>query len=191
MSRAEKKDAKQRKRTLQKQRGRQILHLDRKNTDTTHDESANHAIDKKQTTEKTRKRTVKETKSEEQKRKTKKSVLDNLAERILNDKEAKDPKPKPEESFDISREVELIREIKDIQEELGILSNLLKQQETVVVSFTRIIQEAKAASIATGVTNALDATVSASSSLSTAIKRRIAYVKEIEGNTDRPYRHVR
>ena len=106
----------------------------------------------------------------------------------------KSPKPKPEEEFDISHEIELMREIKDIQEELNILRNLFNQQEVVLKSFTHIVEEAKSTSTPSpgdSSSKNVNATVPTVPTLANAIKRHIAYVDQIESNTHRPYHHVR
>ncbi|RDW72868.1 hypothetical protein BP6252_06775 [Coleophoma cylindrospora] len=47
---------------------------------------------------------------------------------------------KDEDIFDISREIELLKEVKDIRDELNILSTLFGQQSTVIKSFYSAIQ---------------------------------------------------
>ncbi|RDW87897.1 hypothetical protein BP5796_03591 [Coleophoma crateriformis] len=47
---------------------------------------------------------------------------------------------KDEDIFDISREIELLKEVKDIRDELNILSTLFRQQSTVIKSFYSAIQ---------------------------------------------------
>lgn len=95
------------------------------------------------------------------------------------------PKKKPEELFDISREVELIQEVKDIQEELNILGNLYNQQKLVLGTFERLIGEARAAAEGTGAKPTAN-----EPTMWHAIQRHIDFVKEIEGRTALPYRHV-
>lgn len=94
-----------------------------------------------------------------------------------------------EESFDIMHEVGLLREIKDIRDELNILSNLFAQQKFVLGPFTRVITNGRrAAAVSTGET--VDNS-SSRPSLVDAIEKQIAYVEQMDANAGRVYRHVR
>ncbi|KAF9873836.1 hypothetical protein CkaCkLH20_08570 [Colletotrichum karsti] len=107
-----------------------------------------------------------------------------------NSKTSLDPKKvhREEESFDISHEVELLREIKDIRDELNMLSNLFGQQKLILEPFTHIIAEARqSAAVSAG-----DATDKSSSkpSLVGAVERHIAYVEQMDDSAGRLYRHL-
>jgi len=135
-----------------------------------------------------KKENVKKKKKEE-----KKSLMNLLEEasrlRKLKQKRPKIVSKKPEDSFDISREVDLMIEIKDIRDELNILNNLFDQQRQVLEPFTRFVAKTPPANNADDGPNA-NTTARTTPSLLGAIKRQIEYVNRMNVDADRPYQRV-
>jgi hypothetical protein len=88
-----------------------------------------------------------------------------------------------EDIFDISREIELLKEIKDIRDELNILRNLFDQQKRVLESFCPAIE--------TGQKNIGLPVPKERSSLMDAIQRHIDLVASMDEDAKRPYEAVR
>ncbi|KAJ3958269.1 hypothetical protein N0V92_005146 [Colletotrichum tropicale] len=93
------------------------------------------------------------------------------------------------ESFDISHEVELLREIKDIRDELNILGNLFGQQRLVLEPFVRAIKYGREMSTRKQESDTSDS--GSKPSLVAAVDRHITYIDGMDTNARRVYRHVR
>ncbi len=88
-----------------------------------------------------------------------------------------------EDIFDISREIELLKEIKDIRDELNILRNLFDQQKRVLESFCPAIETGQ---------GKIGLPVSKErSSLMDAIQRHVDLVASLDESAKRPYKAVR
>jgi len=140
--------------------------------------------EKKETRERQKMEKREKKKEEAKKKSTQDKVLDAFTKHLSGKSEAKVPKQEPEELFDISREIELIREVKDIQEELNILGNLFHQQKLVLEPFVALINEAKPFA------ESQNTTVRTAPALAKALDRHIDYVDKIEASTVRPYRYL-
>ncbi|KAK1671862.1 hypothetical protein BDP55DRAFT_675020 [Colletotrichum godetiae] len=136
------------------------------------------------TSKEIQKRWRKEHEDAKTEKKKKGEILNELA-RLLSKRTASKPPRKVEDSFDISHEVELLREIKDIRDELNILGNLFSQQKLVLETFTRIVEARRR----DGQVPAADIT-HPEPSLSHAVQRHIAYVESLDKNAERVYRHL-
>lgn len=133
----------------------------------------------------------------EERKKTVKTVIweNNTTDEHGNDVTQSQPdKPsskitrRDDDSFDITHEVELLREIKDIRDELDILRNLFSQQQLVLKPFARIMREARQKdTITSGDTANIP---NPQLGLMAAIDRHVAYVSILDINAERLYRHV-
>jgi hypothetical protein len=128
------------------------------------------------------------------KKEKKKSLMSLVVEagrlREQKKKRSKIVSKQPEDSFDISREVDLMIEIKDIRDELNILSNLFDQQKSVLESFTRFIGKMIPAHDAADNESNANTIARTTPSLLGAINRQIEYVKRMNDDADRPYQRV-
>ncbi|KAH8599991.1 hypothetical protein B0O99DRAFT_347159 [Bisporella sp. PMI_857] len=85
-----------------------------------------------------------------------------------------------EDIFDISREIELLKEIKDIRDELNILRNLFDQQKRVLESFCPTVQAEQ--------DNINTPAPKQGLNLLAAIQRQIDIVATMDENAKRPYK---
>ena len=88
-----------------------------------------------------------------------------------------------EDIFDISREIELLKEIKDIRDELNILKSLFHQQRLVLETFCPAIE--------TGQNNLGHPVPKERPSLMDGIQRQIDLVASMNEDSKRPYKAVR
>lgn len=87
-----------------------------------------------------------------------------------------------EDIFDISREIDLLKEIKDIRDELNILRNLFSQQERVLESFCSVIEAASQ--------KAVNDTRTDKPRMTKAIDRQAQYVRGLDADAKRQYKAV-
>lgn len=89
-----------------------------------------------------------------------------------------------EDLYDISQEIELLKEIKDIRDELNILRNLFNQQKVVLDKFCALIPPASRHIRRAKPENQR-------SNLKDAIQRHTRYVADLDRDARRPYTAVR
>jgi predicted RNA-binding protein associated with RNAse of E/G family len=93
--------------------------------------------------------------------------------------------------FDISEETKFVKEIKDIRDELHIISTVLEDQETVLVDMDEAIQAMKAGKSTGGEPKKPQSTTPSYHSLYERVRRHIRVVKGLDDQAAKTYLSVR
>jgi hypothetical protein len=118
----------------------------------------------------------------------------NLSKRLAKDDEniiiSNELKADLKKLFDISEETKFLKEIKDIKDEIHIISTVLKDQHKVLVNVDEAIQAMKAGKTEGGEPKKPQTTIQSYHSLLGRIPRHLSTVEELDKQAEKTYLSV-